>query len=123
MMAGVNPAAVQRILRHHDPRTTTETYGHLEPGYLRRKIDRLRFGPPTSEEPAQPLAVANASPFAASLLHEPSDGDPDAPTAPEETQQIPAVTLARHAGFEPATYGSGGQTRMGAPKCMRVQTA
>jgi hypothetical protein len=44
MMAGVNPGAVQRILRHSDPRITTETYGHLQPDYLRNEIDRLRFG-------------------------------------------------------------------------------
>src|SRR3954467_13317109 len=44
MMAGVNPGAVQRILRHSDPRITTETYGHLQPDYLRSEIDRLRFG-------------------------------------------------------------------------------
>ena len=31
MMAGANPAAVQRILRHSDPRMTTEVYGHLAP--------------------------------------------------------------------------------------------
>src|SRR4051794_35694494 len=43
-MAGVNPGAVQRILRHSDPRITTETYGHLQPDYLRSEIDRLRFG-------------------------------------------------------------------------------
>jgi integrase len=46
MMAGVNPAAVQRILRHSDPRITTETYGHLQPDYLRSEIDRLRFSAP-----------------------------------------------------------------------------
>ena len=34
MMAGVNPGAVQRILRHSDPRITSETYGHLQPDYL-----------------------------------------------------------------------------------------
>ncbi|HEY6080020.1 MAG TPA: tyrosine-type recombinase/integrase [Polyangiaceae bacterium] len=34
MMAGANPAAVQRILRHRDPRITMEVYGHLTPGYL-----------------------------------------------------------------------------------------
>ena len=28
MMSGANPAAVQRILRHSDPRITTESYGH-----------------------------------------------------------------------------------------------
>jgi integrase len=41
MMAGVNPAAVQRILRHHDPRITTEIYGHLEPNYLRKRSTRF----------------------------------------------------------------------------------
>ena len=44
MMAGANPAAVQRILRHSDPRITTEVYGHLAPDYLRTEIDRCRSG-------------------------------------------------------------------------------
>src|SRR5262249_43659056 len=44
MMAGANPAAVQRILRHSDPRITTEVYGHLAPNYLRAEVDRLSFG-------------------------------------------------------------------------------
>jgi integrase len=37
MMAGVNPA-VQRILRHSDPRITTGVYGHLAPNYLREEL-------------------------------------------------------------------------------------
>jgi hypothetical protein len=45
LMAGANPAAVQRILRHSDPRITTEVYGHLLPGYLRSEIDKLAFEP------------------------------------------------------------------------------
>ena len=44
MMAGANPAAVQKILRHSDPRITTEIYGHLSPEYLRGEVDRLSFG-------------------------------------------------------------------------------
>jgi len=59
--AGVNPAAVQRILRHSDPRITTETYGHLAPDYLRTEIDRLRFGavPATDlSSGSQPSAAA-----------------------------------------------------------------
>ena len=52
MMAGVNPGAVQRILRPTDPRITTEIYGHLAPDYLRGGIDRLRF----SAEPANNLS-------------------------------------------------------------------
>src|SRR2546427_12916851 len=39
--AGVDPFAVQRILRHTDPRITTEVYGHLVPGYLRDAINKL----------------------------------------------------------------------------------
>jgi hypothetical protein len=109
MMAGVNPAAVQRILRHHDPRITTEIYGHLEPGYLRREIDSLRFeaSPPSTLPDAR--AVANAPPFAASLLHDPPNRDPGVTDALEQTQQVPAGILARHRGFEPLTYGSGGR--------------
>jgi len=44
MMAGANPAAVQRILRASDPRITTEVYGHLAPGYLPAEIDRSTSG-------------------------------------------------------------------------------
>jgi integrase len=44
LMSGANPAAVQRIPRHSDPRITTAVYGHLLPDYLRAEIDRLRFG-------------------------------------------------------------------------------
>jgi hypothetical protein len=50
---------------------------------------------------------------------------PDKLPAPDSAPQIPAEiaeSLARHRGFEPLTYGSGGQTLMGAPKCMTVQT-
>jgi hypothetical protein len=44
VMAGANPAAVQRILRQGDPRITTGVYGHLAPDYLRREIDLFSFG-------------------------------------------------------------------------------
>ena len=43
MMAGANPAAVQRIMRHTDPRLTTEVYGHLAPDYLRAEVERMQF--------------------------------------------------------------------------------
>lgn len=43
MMAGANPGAVQRILRHADQRTTMNVYAHLAPDYLLAEIDRLRF--------------------------------------------------------------------------------
>src|SRR5688572_14835967 len=46
MMAGGNPAAVQRIMRHSDPRITTETYAQPPP-------TRPRFvkEPPTGARP------------------------------------------------------------------------
>jgi len=43
LMRGADIGAVQRILRHSDPRLTT-AYGHLLPDYLRAQIDRLSFG-------------------------------------------------------------------------------
>ncbi len=43
MMAGANPAAVQRIMRHSNPRMTTEVYGHLAPDYLKDEAHRLKL--------------------------------------------------------------------------------
>jgi excisionase family DNA binding protein len=51
--------AVQRIMRHTDPRITTEFSGHLAPGYLRSAIDRLAFEV-TPTEPTGRVAVASA---------------------------------------------------------------
>jgi len=72
MMAGANPAAVQRILRHRDPRTTTEVYGHLAPGYLQSEVDRLQFGAHIPEAvPADEVAEQRLAASAESdpLLH------------------------------------------------------
>ncbi len=44
LMKGADLAAVQRIMRHQDPRITTEVYGHLQTAYLKTQIDRLSFG-------------------------------------------------------------------------------
>jgi hypothetical protein len=70
-MAGANPAAVQRILRHSDPRITTEVYGHLVPDYLRAEIDRLSFGiapPRPASSGSQSLGAVPVA-FATSVLH------------------------------------------------------
>jgi hypothetical protein len=64
-MAGVNPGAVQRILRHSDPRITTKTYGHPQPDSLRSEIDRLRFGSaPAADLSSASLPKAGLSPKA-----------------------------------------------------------
>jgi site-specific recombinase XerD len=44
LASGVDLFAVQRILRHSDPKITSETYAHLVPGYLHEAIDRLELG-------------------------------------------------------------------------------
>jgi hypothetical protein len=69
MMAGVNPGAVQRILRHSDPRITTETYEHLQPDYLRSEIDRLHFDTAPAEDLSKDsLPVAGKPPASYNLL-------------------------------------------------------
>jgi integrase len=108
MMAGANPAAVQRILRHRDPRVTTEVYGHLAPGYLKAEVDRLSFGMPVDAIP-EPLAVANGDRLAASWLQSNSDRSSDTPFDDDETPEIPVELVARDRGFEPLTYGFGGR--------------
>jgi|HubBroStandDraft_1064217.scaffolds.fasta_scaffold03633_6 integrase len=113
MMSGANPAAVQRILRHSDPRITTEVYGHLAPEYLRAEIDRLRFFPEKDSAPPKPVQVQ-----AASAVHAPF-GPMVVPQAPgrhmatgpsiAKTLKIRRIKRARPAGLEPATRGLEGR--------------
>jgi hypothetical protein len=111
MMAGVNPAAVQRILRHSDPRITTEVYGHLAPGYLRAEVDRLALGLAAvtpAEVPVRAAAGAEAVPFAASLLHDDRPGNTEAGTPPV-SREIPASCMAGCTGLEPVASGVTGR--------------
>jgi integrase len=115
MMAGADPAAVQRILHHRDPRITTEVYGHLAPDYLRAEFDRLRFftdQPPRRSpepEPARAVAGTKGDPFAAPVLQ----GSPEAENGlRDEDAKSPKLQrdlIARHRRFELLTYGSGGR--------------
>ena len=126
---GANPAAVQRILRHSDPRITTEVYGHLAPDYLKAEVDRLRFGAaslpsqlpqsaPPSTEPAAAVAAggdrtvtrseATAEPFAAYVLQDAQTAPPTPTNTAADQQHFQSVAAARHRGFEPLTFGSGG---------------
>jgi len=112
MMAGASTAAVQRILRHKDPRVTVEVYGHLTPGFLRAEVDRLRFNPTPTEQneqrEVQPVAV-NADAFAAPLLQTSAGDGSDDDSSDESPESSPPVDSARPRGFEPLTYGSGGR--------------
>jgi len=104
MMSGANPAAVQRILRHSDPRITTEIYGHLAPEYLRAEVDRLQFGVKPTPAPASTESI-NSIPLgptgvqaARRELHRPSRDD----RKPKSSRD---VSDARPEGIEPPTFG------------------
>ncbi len=106
LMSGANPAAVQKILRHSDPRITTEVYGHLVPGYLQEEVDRLKFETPSKE--SQPVATVGAG-LVTSLLQAPSEPSENPDFDDLKPAESSEYLVARHARFEPATFGSGGQ--------------
>jgi hypothetical protein len=93
---------------HGDPRITTETYRHLEPRYLRKEIDSLRFERAVEGESDEELAAEDAPRFAAQVLQRSPIGGLSPPPDAEEAEQLSLLTMARHRGFEPLTYGSGG---------------
>jgi integrase len=78
IMAGADLPAVQRIMRHTDPRITTEFYAHLSPGYLRSAIDRLAINP---SAPADLPVAASATASAPTKLA-PKTADPPEFAAP-----------------------------------------
>jgi integrase len=81
LMKGADLAAVQRIMRHQDPRITTEVYGHLQTTYLRSQIERLRFGP----EPADLSSGGRPSRDADRQRSRLAAGDASEPPSPADT--------------------------------------
>jgi integrase len=108
MMRGANPAAVQRILRHSDPKITTEVYGHLAPGYLRAEVDRLSFGlPPQVDAPEKARQTANAGSFVTPLLPTPGSEVQGPSTDGAVPQPLALLAVERDIGFEPTTFSLG----------------
>jgi integrase len=109
LMAGASPAAVQRILRHGDPRITMGTYGHLAPDYLRTEIDRLSFGPPPSrsDDRARAAATAGSAPLVTSLVQGDSIRSEEPIGADAGAQALSALGAERDTGLEPATFSLG----------------
>jgi integrase len=111
MEARASLAAVQKIMRHRDPRMTTEVYGHLAPGYLKDEIDRLSLGdraqdPRGPEAAVQALLEQSDDRFAASLLHgarNDSNAASRTPTEPKASRDLVGVGVS---GFEPPTSWS-----------------
>ena len=98
LMQGADLAAVQRIMRHQDPRITTEVYGHLAPGYLKKEIDRLRFEPlPAHQGDAGAAVQAPASAAVSAAGSGPMNGPSDhaAGGASEPPQPAATATVLR----------------------------
>jgi integrase len=111
MMAGVNPGAVQRILRHSDPRITTETYGHLTPEYLRIEIDRLQFSTAPANDPSnhsQGSAGAGHR-FLTTFLQGPRSARSGGSSEDGFLQGTQGLTSAGWTGLEPAASGVTGR--------------
>jgi integrase len=105
-MAGVDTPALQRILRHRDPRLTMSTYVHLTPGYLRDEIERLSFGDVVSKDSPRvvlepdAVLVPRLSPPASS--HAEKGGSRSA-----HPHKTPGIPMERDIGFEPTTFSLG----------------
>jgi len=110
MMSGANPAAVQRIMRHSDPKLTSEVYGHLAPEYLRAEVDRLAFEQPRAllEAPKAQTQVENRTPFVPRLSPN-SIETPASQITSEKIQTVSTASQARQAGLEPTTLGLEGR--------------
>jgi len=74
--AGVSTAALQKILRHSDPRTTMAIYVHLQPDFLLREVNRLRFHPAGQGPDPDPGAVPPAAEPARAVVNAPTWANP-----------------------------------------------
>ena len=105
-MAGADAVAVQKLLRHRDLRLTTETYGHLAPGYLQAELGKLRLlGEEKTAELVPRAAVASAS-RTADLRQIDPDGDPPG-NGGGISARLSGASSERETGVEPATLGLG----------------
>ena len=103
LKAGVPLATVQRILRHSNPRLTSEIYGHLDVDDMRKWVDQrpICWTPPMVMQ--SPPAISNSKSFITRL----SPGDLlrgwGRKTNPLKPLQFQGVTMVGPNGFEPST--------------------
>jgi len=101
LKAKVPLAIVQRILRHTDPKVTSEVYGHLDLDDLRDGLKALDFGPLAERAPA-PVVPLHPT-FAANLLPTGSNPKGEAPDPFRRSERNQGPRLVGATGFEPAT--------------------
>jgi integrase len=105
-MKGATAVAIQRFLRHSDPKMT-EKYMHLAPGFLRDEIGRLSFparagSESPSDEPAR-AAGGIVGDFGTPLSPAVSGAMPISSDASAIREKNQIVGLVGATGFEPAT--------------------
>jgi integrase len=102
---GVPLATVQKILRHSDPKITSEIYGHLEIEDMRRGVDRLDFGPAQVAPTAPPLALAANDCRAATSAQQVRNlaSEELKPATRSNSSDGSLASMVGATGFEPAT--------------------
>jgi hypothetical protein len=109
-MEGADLPAVQKIMRHKDPRITSETYLHLDPRYLREQIDRLHFGAhdgDTKEPSSEPAVAALSGPLVSIVCLDPARPVGGPSTEASDPAAFQPLTAERDIGFEPTTFSLG----------------
>ena len=107
-MAGADAVAVQKLMRHADLRLTTETYGHLAPGYLQGELGKLRLLDEAKTAELVPLAAVASAPRTADSRQK--DGDDDLPGGCSGiSARLSGASASTPAGLEPATPGFEGR--------------
>jgi integrase len=111
LQSGVPMAVVQRVLRHRDPRLTSEIYGHLATDYLQAEIGRLRLfrEDEGGEFVPLPRTAQGTRTAPARHIHQIAEKTPEPSRISSAT---PAGLSARDTGFEPVAFGSGGGARV-----------
>src|SRR5262249_12761576 len=100
LMSGADAVAVQRLMRHADLRLTTETYGHLAPGYLQGELSKLRLLDEGKTAELVPLAASASATRTAHSRHGTPDDEPPA-EAGEFPPGFPGVPKSGRRGSNP----------------------
>jgi hypothetical protein len=103
MSGATDLAAVQRIMRHQDPRLRTGVYGHLSSNYLKKEMERLSFGPAAAEEAS---AAASPTAFTTRLLPERPSEPSRPPRGRTAATRSRGLRVVGARGFEPPTFRS-----------------
>ena len=110
VMAGASILAVSKHLRHADPKVTAEVYAHLSPEFQQSEVDRLRFFPDAAAAVALPMpAVAIAGGKVSGEGQAAENGHNTVGLGTTGPMDLQVNSEARNVGFEPTTFGFGGQ--------------